>query len=177
VTTEEEDQTMNPTTDEVLTVDEVAAALRVPRENVLRAIRKGELRAKKFGNRGGYRIRRVDYEEWLATPTPRKPTRQEVEDLANIIRAELARTPALAYITVKQVVDNPVDSQNPRGWSVQLLDARTSNLPTYVSTYQEWEAVKTQLLPRPKTAEEIEEANQVYRETERKWKSGMGLTE
>ena len=76
-----------------------------------------------------------------------QPTKQEVEDLANTIRAELARTPALDFITVAQVTDNPVDSQNPRGWSVQLLSARANNFPGYVSTYQEWETFKARLLP------------------------------
>jgi hypothetical protein len=38
---------------------------------VLEAIRRGELPAKKFGNHLGYRIRRVDYDAWLATPTNR----------------------------------------------------------------------------------------------------------
>ncbi len=95
---------------------------------------------------------RQKVEEPGARPTPGGPqmtkqsTKQEVEALANTIRAELARTPALAFITVAQVVDNAVDSQNPRGWSVQLLNARAGNLPIYVSTYQEWEAFKAELL-------------------------------
>ncbi len=55
----------------VLTVDDVAALLAVTRRAVLEAIRRGELPAKKFGNHLGYRIRRVDNEAWLATPTNR----------------------------------------------------------------------------------------------------------
>lgn len=59
---------MDPT-NEVLTVDEIAELLRVPPEAVLEAILRKRLPAKKFGNKHGYRIRRVDYEQWLATPS------------------------------------------------------------------------------------------------------------
>jgi hypothetical protein len=57
------------TPDAILTVDDVAALARVTRTAVLDAIGRGDLRAKKFGNRLGYRIRMVDYLAWIATPT------------------------------------------------------------------------------------------------------------
>lgn len=57
---------MNPA-DEVLTVTDVMQRMHLSRDTVLREIARGKLRAKKFGNRGGYRIRRVDYDEWLAS--------------------------------------------------------------------------------------------------------------
>ena len=55
--------------DAILTVDDVAVLARVTRTAVLDAIRRGDLRAKKFGNRHGYRIRMADYQAWIATPT------------------------------------------------------------------------------------------------------------
>ena len=61
-----------PASDDILTVDAVASLLGITREAVLIAIRRKELHAKKFGNRLGYRIRRADYEAWLATPDTRK---------------------------------------------------------------------------------------------------------
>jgi hypothetical protein len=48
--------------------------LRVPRDAVLDAIRRGDLHATRFGNRHGYRIRRVDYATWLATPATKAET-------------------------------------------------------------------------------------------------------
>jgi excisionase family DNA binding protein len=52
--------------DEVLmTVKDVAARVQLSREAILDAIRRGDLRAHKFGNRGGWRIRPADYEAWL----------------------------------------------------------------------------------------------------------------
>jgi hypothetical protein len=41
-----------------------------------------------------------------------QPTKDEVEAIANTIRAELARTPALAFITVWQVVDNAMTASS-----------------------------------------------------------------
>jgi hypothetical protein len=79
-------------------------------------------------------------------------TKQEAEDLADTLRAELARTSALAFITVKQVVDNPVDSQGPYGWSVQLLNARTGNLPIYVGSEQECQGTVVKICPGPISA-------------------------
>jgi excisionase family DNA binding protein len=66
---------MEPITadNDILTVDEIAALLRVPRGFVLSAIRRGELPAKKFGNKWGYRVQRAAYEEWLAAWQSRKP--------------------------------------------------------------------------------------------------------
>lgn len=66
---------MEPT-DEILTVDDVMARLGIGRETVLRAIRRSELKAKKFGNLRGYRIRLEDYRAWIATPTPQKGDQQ-----------------------------------------------------------------------------------------------------
>jgi excisionase family DNA binding protein len=134
---------MEPDVD-LLTVADVMRRTQLSRDLVLKAISKGELSAKLFGGPAGWRIRRSDYEAWLATPTP---TKRQVEELARTIRAEQARTPFLAHLTVAQVVDNPVDTQHPRGWSVQVLDAHTGNLAFYVSTYQEWETKKAQWMP------------------------------
>ncbi len=66
---------MEPRRD-ILTVAQVAEDMQVTRGAILDAINHGGLRAKKFGNRVGYRIRREDYEEREATPTPpvAKPT-------------------------------------------------------------------------------------------------------
>lgn len=58
--------------DEVLTVGDVMARMRLSRDTILREIRGGKLRAKRFGNRGGYRIRRVDYDEWLANTSQQR---------------------------------------------------------------------------------------------------------
>jgi hypothetical protein len=65
--------------------------------------------------------------------------------LAERIRTELARTDAPRQLSVWQVVDNPVSSGAPSGWSVQLLNAHTG-LPLYVSTREEWDTVKRALL-------------------------------
>jgi excisionase family DNA binding protein len=58
--------------DALLTVQEVMARVGLSSDVVLRHIRDGRLKAKKFGNRGGYRIRIQDYREWLAASTPPK---------------------------------------------------------------------------------------------------------
>ena len=55
--------------DAVLTVSEVMQRLHLSRSFVLREIGEGRLRAKKFGNRSGYRIRVQDYHTWLTTPS------------------------------------------------------------------------------------------------------------
>ncbi len=52
---------------EMLTVGDVMAHMHVSRDTVLREIRRGRLRAVRFGGRGYYHIRRQDYEAWLAT--------------------------------------------------------------------------------------------------------------
>jgi excisionase family DNA binding protein len=62
---------------DVLTVDEIAERVHITREAVLLAIHRGELPAKKFGNRVGWRVRLADYEKWLATPT--LPKQKETE--------------------------------------------------------------------------------------------------
>jgi excisionase family DNA binding protein len=55
--------------DAVLTVAEVMDRLHLGRKYVLTEIARGNLKAKKFGNRGGYRIRVQDYHTWLTTPS------------------------------------------------------------------------------------------------------------
>jgi len=50
----------------VLTVLDIMQRLHLTRDTVLQEIRHGNLKAKKFGNRGGYRIRIGDYRAWLA---------------------------------------------------------------------------------------------------------------
>jgi hypothetical protein len=75
-----------------------------------------------------------------------QPTKQEMENLAERIRAELARTPDLGFIKVAQVVDNPVSTEHPRGWSVQLLNDRTHGYPAYVSSLAEWETLRMRFL-------------------------------
>jgi excisionase family DNA binding protein len=60
--------------DAVLTVKQISERLGVGRDAVLWAIRRGELPAKKFGNRGGYRVRLKDFREWLGTPSRQKGT-------------------------------------------------------------------------------------------------------
>lgn len=62
--------------DDILTVDDVMRLAHLKRSAVLFACRRGELPAKKFGNREGYRIRRSDYEAWMATPTEFVPNKK-----------------------------------------------------------------------------------------------------
>ncbi len=52
--------------DEMLTVQEVMALTHLSHATVLREIHRGNVKAKKFGNRGGYRIRREDFRAWMA---------------------------------------------------------------------------------------------------------------
>ena len=74
-------------------------------------------------------------------------TREEAKELEQVLRREFERTPALSLVTVKQVTDNVVDSQDPHGWTVQLLDGRVHNLPAYVRSLEHWRIViKPQLM-------------------------------
>lgn len=60
------------TQEDMLTVEQIAQRVQITRRAVLNAINRGELPAKKFGNRVGYRVRYADYEAWLAKPTQQK---------------------------------------------------------------------------------------------------------
>jgi hypothetical protein len=74
-----------------------------------------------------------------------QPTQQEMTELCETIRTELAgRTDALRRLRVGPVVSDLVAAGAPRGWSVQLLDAET-DLTCYVSSRAEWEQVKREL--------------------------------
>lgn len=52
--------------EEPLTVSEVAAMLRVNLDTVRRWIRKGQLRARRFGGRAGYRINPAEVRRFMA---------------------------------------------------------------------------------------------------------------
>jgi excisionase family DNA binding protein len=54
--------------DAMLTAQQVAQLAQVSQFTVIREIHRGNLKAKKFGNRGGYRIRLQDCREWMTTP-------------------------------------------------------------------------------------------------------------
>jgi hypothetical protein len=76
-------------------------------------------------------------------------TKDEALARLEMIRREVERTPALSDITVKQVTDNAVDNQHPRGaWNVQLLVGIAGNLPKYIWSDADWQQFKAVHLER-----------------------------
>jgi excisionase family DNA binding protein len=73
-------------TDEFLTVDEVAARLRVPRRTILKACKAGEMRAARFGQT--WRIKADSADQWIeAALSPVSPvaieTQHDAKDASN----------------------------------------------------------------------------------------------
>ncbi len=61
----------------VLTVREIAARQRITIDTVKRALRSGGLHGYKVGDRGDWRVRLEDYQDWLARGAPTKQQEPE----------------------------------------------------------------------------------------------------
>lgn len=69
-----------PSDTDLLTVATVAELIGASEAYVLREINRGNLCGKKIGNVGGWRIRRADYDAWLATPTTPRSNKKADEE-------------------------------------------------------------------------------------------------